>query len=100
MCSDLMPRLRALKQSAFEQHGADAMALPGLLDAEGGFPLAREHAAERTQFGGAAQDAVDEEAVHNHADFGCGGGMVSDEFVRHRRRKSADGGSPGSRRSR
>ena len=68
MCSDLMPRLRAREQRALEQYGADAVALPGLLDAEGGFRLARERRADRAQLGGAAQHAVDKEAVHHDAD--------------------------------
>ena len=56
------------QQRALEQRRADAVALPGLLDAEGGLGLARERRAERAQLGRAAQHAVDEEAVHHGAE--------------------------------
>ena len=76
------------EQRALEQHGADAVALPGLLDAESGFRLVREQRAERAQFGGAAQHAVDEEAVHHHAHVVRGRGVAGDELVRHRAGKA------------
>ena len=88
MRSDLMPRLRADEQRALQQFGADAVALPRLLDAEGGFRLVREQRAVAPQLGGAAQHAVDEEAVHHDADLVGGGGVAGDELVRHRAGKT------------
>ena len=65
------------------------MALPGLLDAEGGLRLARERRADRAQLGGAAQHAVDKEAVHDDADGADGRGMADDEIVGHRAGEAA-----------
>src|SRR4029077_1457991 len=72
----------------FEQHRADTVTLPGLLDAERSFALANEHRSETAQFGGAPQDAVDEKTVHDHAQSGRRTGMVGNKFVGHRARKT------------
>ena len=76
------------QQRALEQFGADAVALPRLLDAEGGFRLVREQRADAPQLGGAAQHAVDKEAVHHDADVVGGRRMAGDELVRHRAGKA------------
>ena len=76
------------QQRALQQHGADAVALPFLLDAEGGFRLMGEQRADRPQFAGAAHDAIDKEAMHHDADFVGGGGVAGDEFVRYRAGKA------------
>ena len=76
------------QQRAFEKHGSDPQALPGLFDAEGGFRLAREHRAETAQLARAAQRAVDEKSVHHHADLVGGCRMARDELVRHRAGKA------------
>src|SRR5690348_5520248 len=39
------------QKGALKQHRADSVALPWLLDAEGGFSFAREYRAERAKFG-------------------------------------------------
>src|SRR5438128_9106594 len=49
------------EQRAFEQQGADAVALPWLFDRECGLRSAR--GSERSQLGGSAQRTIDEEAV-------------------------------------
>jgi hypothetical protein len=64
------------------------MSLPRLLDAEGGFALVREHRAQRAQFRGAAQHAVDEEAVDHDAGLVGGCGVSGNEVFRHRAGKA------------
>ena len=76
------------QQRTLEQHRSDAVALPGLLDAEGGFRLVREWRTDAPQFGGAAQNAVDEETVHHHAKLVGRCGMTRNDLVRHRTGKA------------
>src|SRR5665647_3489338 len=64
------------------------MALPGLLDAEGGFRLMGKCRAIAPQFGGAAQHAVDKEAVHHDPDLVGGRRVPRDELIRHRAGKA------------
>ena len=64
------------------------MALPRLLDAEGGFRLMREQRALMPQFGRAAQHAFDKEPMHDDAGFLDGRGMAGDNLVRHRAGKA------------
>jgi hypothetical protein len=64
------------------------VALPRLLDAEGGLGLAREHAADVPQLGRAAQRAVDEEAVHHHPQLVRRLGVAGNGVVRHGARKA------------
>jgi len=71
------------EQRALEQLGADAMALPGLLNAEGGLALARQYRAVAAQFGGATQYAVDEETMHHHARAAGRCRMPGDDFIGH-----------------
>jgi hypothetical protein len=56
------------EQRAFEQHRANAVALPRLLDREGGFGLAGQGRADRSQLRGTAQRGVDEKAVNERVD--------------------------------
>jgi hypothetical protein len=56
------------QQGSFEQHRADAVALPWLLDRECRLGFARYGCSNRTQFGGPAQRACDEEAVNERVD--------------------------------
>ena len=78
-----MPRLRAVEQRALQQRRADAVALPVVFDAEGGLGLLGEAAADRAQFGRAAQLPVDEEAVHDGVEPHRGVDVVADIGVRH-----------------
>ena len=50
--------------------------------------LVREQRADLAQLGGAAQHAVDEEAVHHDAELVCGRRVAGDEIVRHRAGKA------------
>jgi hypothetical protein len=56
------------QEGAFEQQGADTVTLPWLLDAEGGFSLAREHRTEGAELSSPAQNAINEEAVDDYAE--------------------------------
>jgi len=58
------------QQGPFEQHRADAMALPWLLDAEGGFSRPREKRSDGAQLRRAAQDAIDEKAMQHNTPLG------------------------------
>src|SRR5262245_31530812 len=71
------------EQRALEQHGAYAVALPRLLDGEGGLRLPHQRRTERTQLGRAAQRAVDEEAVDERIDAERKLGIVAHELVGH-----------------
>ena len=62
------PAIARGEQRALKQHGADAMALPRLLDRECRFRLARDRRSDRAQLGGAAQRALDEEPVNDRVD--------------------------------
>ena len=57
------------------------MTLPGFLDADRGFGLARESHAERPQFRGAAHRAVDEKAVDDGVQTGGQIDVIANEFV-------------------
>src|SRR6185437_6419966 len=72
------------QQRALQQFGPDAEALPGLLDAEGGFRSADKRRAALSQLSGAAQHPIDEENVHDHVEAVASRGTVGDEIVRHR----------------
>src|SRR5262249_32628483 len=71
------------EQHALEQRRADAVALPIFFDAEGGFRLRGERAAERAQFAGAAQGAVDEETVDHGFQADREVDVAADELVRY-----------------
>src|SRR5215471_11575133 len=71
------------KQSPVKQSRTDAMALPGLLDAEGDLGLVRWRGSNRTQLGGPAQDAVNEEPVNDSVEAADRADVVGDEFFRH-----------------
>src|SRR5512143_1678975 len=70
------------QERTLEQQGADAMALPGHLDAESGFALPREHRSDRPELGCTPQNAVDEKAVQHHAEIACRRSMPGDELIR------------------
>jgi len=55
------------EQAALQKRRTDAVALPRLLDAEGGLGRIRERRAQEPQFGDPTQDAVDEKAVQDDA---------------------------------
>src|SRR5689334_843327 len=76
------------QQSTFKQDGANPMALPGLLDTEGGFALACEHGANTPELGSTAQQAVHEEPVHDDVSSGYRSGMADNEFVSYRAGKT------------
>ena len=62
MCKLLDAAIARGEQGALQKLGADAVALPGPLDAEGGFGLTRVRA-ERPQLRYTAQHAIGQEAV-------------------------------------
>src|SRR5581483_5128632 len=72
------------EERALEERRADPVALPRLLDAEGGFRLARQWSADAPQLGCAAQNAVDEESMQHDARAARGLRVARDRLVRHR----------------
>src|ERR1051326_1779214 len=58
------------------------VALPRLLDSERGLRLLRESGAEPTQFSGAPQCPVDEEAVQHRVEADCQIDVAADEIIR------------------
>jgi len=76
------------EQRALEQHGTDPVALPRLLDGEGGFSFAGHRRPDRSQLRGAAQNPVDEKAMNDGIDPERQIGIVANELVGHRAGKA------------
>src|SRR5262245_17809752 len=90
---ELEPAVARGQQRARQQRGADAVALPGMFDAERRLGFAVETGAERPQFTGAAQHAVDEEAMDDAIEAVGYGDVVADKFVRHAGAETAAAGA-------
>ncbi|HET9413220.1 MAG TPA: hypothetical protein VFO74_03745 [Pseudolabrys sp.] len=82
------PTIARTQKRALEQDGANAMTLPGQLDAESGFTLAREHGANRAKLGGAPQDTVNKKAMQHHAEAARRACVPRDGLIRNRARKA------------
>src|SRR3974390_2871695 len=86
---ELEPAVARSKQGALEQHRADPVTLPRLLDREGGLALATNDRSYRTQLGDSAQYAVDKETMNDGIDAECELGVVAQELVGYRAGKTA-----------
>src|SRR5256885_14713732 len=71
------------QQGASEQRGANAVALPRLFDAEGGFCLAPIRCSDRAQLGGATHRAVHEKSMDDGVDAVGERRVVIQEFIRY-----------------
>jgi len=70
-------------RAASKVQRADAVTLPGPLDADRGLRLARETGAERPQLGGAAHHAADEKTMHDRVQRHRQIDVAANEIVRH-----------------
>src|SRR5208282_701118 len=77
------------EQRAARQRRTDAVTLPRLLHAEGGFRLLRQAQPERPQLGGAAQYAVEKETVQHGVERNRQIDVVANEVVGYAAAKSA-----------